>query len=344
MLAPTRAQVWPGPRCVGAMMRSWANRLGAPGGDNVQTDRSTVYRCRIPTLLLWGLLFLMSPAMQSQELAPRAFWPAPVGTDVVVLGYQHSSGDIIVDQSLPVTGVDSSIDYLLLSYQHSFDLLGRSASLQLGQAFADGTTEGDFAGQTVRRRTVGPMDSSLRLAVNLRGAPAMNAGEFAARRGDLPALIGASVTVVAPTGDYDPDRVINLGTNRWAVKPSIGAILPLKPGLFLESELSGWWFEDNDEFVSGVREQDPVYAAQLHLVKRFRPGFWGSLDANFYWGGRTRIDGVRNRDLQRNSRFGVTAVYPIHRRHALRLSASVGTVTENGGDFDLFSLSWIHVF
>jgi hypothetical protein len=291
-----------------------------------------------------ALVLLAALPVTAQELAPRAFWPAPVGTDVLVFGYQKSSGDIVVDQSLPVTGVDSDIDYLQLSYQRSLGLFGRSASVQVGQAFADGTTRGIVEGEAVTRRTVGPLDTTVRLAVNLLGAPAMDGAAFTAMRRNPRTLVGVSLTASAPTGEYDPERVINLGTNRWSLKPSLGIIKPLGGGFLLETELSMWWFQDNDNFVGEVREQDPVFAAQVHLVKRFRPGFWGALDANFYAGGRTRVGGSENADLQRNSRFGATLVYPLAPGHALRASASVGTVTETGGDFDLFSLAWIHAF
>ena len=110
------------------------------------------------------------------------------------------------------------------------------------------------------------------------------------------------------------------------------------------AEAAVWFFQDNDDFVGRTREQDPVANFQVHLIRRFRPGFWASLDANYYVGGRTRIDGERNADLQRNSRFGATVVYPFARAQALRLSASTGTVTETGGDFELFSVSWIRAF
>ena len=157
-------------------------------------------------------------------------------------------------------------------------------------------------------------------------------------------ILGVSFTVVVPTGAYDKDRVLNLGTNRGAVQPAIGGSYPVTPTLLLEVELGVWFFGDNDEFVGSRREQDPVGNLQFHLVKRFGNGIWAALDANYYTGGRTRIDGVRNSDLQRNSRFGDTLVFPIKRGHALRLSASTGTVTETGGDFDLFSLAYIRAF
>ena len=191
---------------------------------------------------------------------------------------------------------------------------------------------------------MGALDTVGRFAINLLGAPALDAAGMRELRASPRPLVGASVTVTAPTGQYDEDRIISLGTNRWSVKPELGAIVPLGGGLLFEVDAGVWFFEDNDEFVGSTREQDPVWNLQLHLVRRFRPGFWASLNANFYGGGRTTVDGVENSDLQRNSRLGATLVYPFARGQALRLSLSTGTVTETGGDFELFSIAWLRVF
>jgi hypothetical protein len=263
---------------------------------------------------------------------------------VLVLGYQRSQGDIVVDQSLPVTGVDSQIDYLQLSYQKSVDVLGRSAAFQISQSFADGTTTGFVSGLPAERRTVGAQDTVGRFAINLMGAPALDPQGMAGLRAAPRPILGASLTVAAPTGQYDEDRVINLGTNRWSVKPEVGVILPVGAGFLFEIDAGLWFFQDNDEFVGGRREQDPVWNLQLHLIRRFSPGFWAALDANFYHGGRTTVGGARNRDLQRNSRLGGTLVYPFAPGQALRFAISTGTVTETGGDFELLSIGWIKAF
>ena len=110
--------------------------------------------------------------------------------------------------------------------------------------------------------------------------------------------------VQIPIGEYEEDKLINAGTNRWAVKPAIGLIWPLYPTWLLEFELGTWFFGDNDEFLGTTRQQDPIVTSQFHLIKRIRPGFWASLDATYYAGGRTTVGGTERADLQRNSRIG----------------------------------------
>jgi len=281
---------------------------------------------------------------RAQEMAPRAYWPAPVGTDVLVLGWQRTTGDVLLDPSLPIVGVDSDVDYALVAWQHFFDLFGRTASLQISQPFADSSTRGEVEGEFLQRDIRGAGDLSLRWAINLAGAAAMDATGMQALRAAPRPIVGASVTVQLPTGAYDDDRVINLGTNRWAIKPAVGVILPLRPTWLLEVEGGGWVFGDNDDFLGATRTQAPIAFAEMHLIKRLRPGFWTSLDVNYYSGGETRIVDGPEQNLQRNSRAGVTVVVPLSRQQAVRASVSRGVVTRSGGDFDTLSLTWLHAW
>ncbi len=113
----------------------------------------------------------------------------------------------------------------------------------------------------------------------------------------------------------------------------------LKPKLLLELEGGIWFIGDNTDFLGVRREQDPIYAAEVHLVRRFRPGFWASLDFNYYWGGQSIIAGVYRADLQRNSRVGGTLVFPFARRYAVKFGYSTGITTRSGGDYDTILVS-----
>ena len=168
----------------------------------------------------------------------------------------------------------------------------------------------------------------------------MTRAEFQELRKNPHPIVGASVRVLAPTGNYSPDKVFNVGAHRWAVKTELGTIFPFSPPWHLELEVGAWLFGDNVEFLGMTREQRPVLSLETHLVRRFWPGFWASLDANFYGGGRSIVDGAELEDLQRNSRLGVTVVFPFRRRHALKASYSWGVVTESGGNFSSFVVAY----
>jgi hypothetical protein len=301
-------------------------------------------RCLARLGVAFLALGLWCSAAAAQELTPRAYWPAPNGTKVVSFGYQYSSGDIITDPSLPITGVDSRISYLHISYVQVFSLFGRTANLQLNLPYTRGTTKGIAEGEFRSRYISGIADARVRVSTNLVGAPTMDLAGFQALRAEPRTIIGASLLIQAPTGGYEPDRVINLGTNRWSVKPALGFIWPVHPTWLVEVELGCWFFTDNDDFLGVTRKQDPILSTEFHLVKRIRPGFWAALDVNYYTGGRTTVNHTERADLQRNSRVGGTLLFPFKRRHAIRGSYSTGVVTESGGDFEMYALSYQYVW
>jgi len=287
---------------------------------------------------------LWSNAAAAQELNPRAYLPAPRGTNVFAVGYQYSGGDVVTDPSLPITGVDSKIEFAQVTCQHTLSVSGRPANLQVNLPYTRGSSERFAEGEFRSRHISATADVRFRVSVNLRGAPTMNASGFQALRANPQTIIGARILVQAPTSGYEPDKLINAGTNRWAVKPALGAIWPLRPIWLLEFELGAWIFGDNDDFLGTIRQQDPIFSTEFHLIKRVRPGFWASLDVNYYVGGRTTVGGNERADRQRNSRLGGTVVFPFKGQHAIRVGYSTGIVTESGGDFENFTLSYLYAW
>ncbi len=167
--------------------------------------------------------------------------------------------------------------------------------------------------------------------MNLYGAPAMTPQEFASYQHRT--IVGVSVTVVPPLGQYDSAKLINLGTNRWSFKPEVG--LSRAYGQWIVEAMAGvWFFTDNDDFFGGrMREQDPIAAVQLHVTYRFKRTMWLAADVNYFTGGRTTIGGRQNLDLQRNSRIGATFSSALTRQSAIRISVSRGAYTTIGANF-----------
>jgi len=263
---------------------------------------------------------------------------------VLVIGYQYSTGDIVPDASLPIASAESDINFAQVSYQRTLSLLGRTTNLQFNLPYTRGSTEAFIEGEFHSRHISAMADARVRLSVNLRGAPTMDEDGFQALRAKPRTIVGASLLIQAPTGGYEPDKLINAGTNRWAVKPAVGVIWPVRPNWLLEFELGAWFYRDNDNFQQQTLQQDPILSSELHLVKRIQPGFWASLDLNYYVGGRTPVDDIEQSDLQRNSRVGATVVFPLKKRHAIRVAVSTGIVTEFGGDFENFSLNYLYAW
>jgi hypothetical protein len=286
------------------------------------------------------LLSLAATGSLAQEMSPRAYWPTPTGTRLLLAGYSYSSGDIVTDASLPVTGVNSGISTGVVGYQQTFDLLGRTAIAKVELPYVHGSTSGMLFGQSARADIDGVGDVAMTLSVNLLGAPAMNRAQFRQMLSDPGPIIGASIRVVAPTGEYNGDKLINIGTNRWATRLQLGYIQPLGGQWGLEVAAGAWFFGNNDDFLGQLREQDPLAAIEAHVIRVTRSGIWASLDANYYTGGRSYLDGDRRPDFQRNSRMGLTLAWPFRQRHLIKAGFSRGVVTESGGDYTIASLSY----
>ncbi len=291
------------------------------------------------------LIILCSLSAQGQELTPRTYWPAPVGTRVATIGMSYVSGDTVPDPSLPLTGVDSEITTAYMAYRHTLGWWGRTTNLIVELPYSDGSTEVSHPELgSIERDYQGVGDVAMTLSVNLKGAPAMDREGFAQLRAAPRPLLGASLKVVAPTGDYNSNRVVNVGSNRWAMKAELGYMTVLNPKWLLEFELGSWFFDDNDDFLGLTRKQDPIVAAQLHLVRRFSPGFWASLDLNGYKGGRSEVNGRKLDDLQRDSKIGTTLVFPFAKGHAFKVSYSTGSANDADEDFDTYLVSYQRIF
>jgi hypothetical protein len=284
------------------------------------------------------------PGIAAQELAPRSFWPAPKGTKVVVIGYSYSSGDVLMDPSLPIYGADSKISTGFLGYQQTFGLWGRTTNILLEIPYSWGTTKGFLFDTPARREFSGFNDLGITLAVNLLGAPSLTPQDLVELRANPRPLLGASIKVLFPIGRYEKNKLINVGANRWAFKPKLGTMIPLAPKWLLELDASAWFFFDDTDFIVGKREQHPIFAAEVHLVRRLKAGFWASLDANYFRGGRQTIGGNPLVDVQHNSRLGGTVVVPFGGRHAIKVGFSTGVLTKFGTDFEQFLASYMLIF
>jgi len=299
---------------------------------------------RIPVLapILLAVGVMSAWGAIAQQLEPRAYSNLPVGLNFLLAGYAYSQGDVVLDPSLPVANASAKVNSLVLGYLRSLDFRGNSGSIALVLPYAGVSASGDLEGQTSSVTRSGLADPLLRLAVNLYGAPALSAEQFRAYRQDT--IAGASLTVTAPAGQYDETKLVNVGTNRWSFKPEVGASQALGPWI-LEGSFGVTYFTDNDDFFGGHRrKQSPLYAAQAHLIYSFNPGLWAALDATYYAGGRTSVDGALNNDLQQNWRWGGTLSKSVDPRNSVKLYFSSGATARTGTNFQTVGIGWQHLW
>jgi hypothetical protein len=292
-------------------------------------------------VMLWAAVPARSAA--AQELEPGAYTVSPVGVNLFNAGYTLNTGDVTFDPALPVEDGHARIHTLALSLGRAISLAGRSATLLVTAPVIGGHVEGVYRGDFTSIDRTGLGDLRVRLGVNVYGAPALRMPEFAR---NLPpqTTFSLGLTVVAPTGQYDPSRIINLGSHRWSFKPE--AAVALRNGPWMVELYGGTWlFTANGDFLGGqTRTQDALLSTQANVRYTFRPGLWLSGNANFYTGGRTNINGRANLDFQRNSRLGTTLTIPARSRSSVRVAVSKGAYTTIGSDFLGVSVSYQRAF
>ena len=286
------------------------------------------------------LVFLVGVArpLRGQELEPRAYSVSPVGLNFALASYSYPSGDVELDPSAQIDDVNVHLHVLTLGYFRSLDFFGRSANIGAVFPYTDGTLEGTFFGNFRTLHRSGLRDPAMRFSVNLYGAPAMDLKQFSRYR--QKSNLGASLTVVAPLGQYDGNTLINLGSNRWAFKPEIGFSRGIHEKWILEGDAGAWLYTANHNFLGTTQTQAPIVTLQLHAVYTVRPRLWFSLDGNFYDGGRTTVGTTQNVDLRRGSRIGLTAAVPIARRQALKFAYARWVYATVGAKFNVFTVAY----
>ena len=282
----------------------------------------------------------------AQDLAPRAYVITPIHSNAVTLTYSYYTGNLLFDGPVPITDSSAKVSLPVFSLFHSFRLFGRTANFVASLPYGEGHFHGTVLGSETNVYRSGLFDTSFRFSVNLKGGPAMDINDYAKWRQKT--LIGVSLRVVVPTGQYDPTKLINYGANRWAFKPELG--LSRRWGHWVLDAYGGaWLYTTNHDFFSrnqysaatNTQQQSPIGAIEGHLSYDVKPRLWASLDGNFWVGGRTSINGVLNfNTLQRNSRLGGTVSVPLSRHQALKFSYSDGTVIRYGGNFQNISVAW----
>lgn len=279
-----------------------------------------------------------SSRVQAQELEPRAYSNTPTGLNFLLLGYGYTGGNLAFDPSVPLEDADLQTNSALLAWARSLGVRGRSAKVDIVLPYTWLSGTALLEGQPRRREVSGFADPRFRYSVNLYGAPALSFREFPGYRQDV--IIGASLQVSVPVGQYDDTKLVNIGTNRWAFKPELGI-----------SKSWGTWtvdmaaavalYTDNTDFLGGgTVSQEPLYAVQGHVVHGFRSGIWVALDGTYYWGGETTVNGVTGDTLRKNTRVGVTVALPVDRQNSVKLYGSTGVSTRTGDEYDGLGIIW----
>lgn len=293
--------------------------------------------------VVWLLLLCPMVALRAQTMAPRAYVIAPIQGNAVTLSWSYYDGGLNFNGAVPITKATGSYSVAAVSYYRSFSLFGRTANITGFLPYGVGTFQGDVLGTERQAYRFGLLDLACRFSINLKGGPAMSVPQFA--KWKQKTLLGVSVTVIAPTGQYNPAHLVNWGINRWAIKPELG--YSRRMGKWVLDTYGGAWFYtmNNDAFSlpkPGPQTESPIGSFEGHLSYDFNKlRCWASLDGNFWFGGATSMRGIANSATrQTSSRIGGTVSLPIGKHQSIKLSYSNGTYVRFGGNYQSVSVAW----
>jgi len=289
-----------------------------------------------------AVLSLLTGPVASQDVQPKVYTPAPVGVNLFTLGYAYSSGAVLFDKTIPIDDATGDIHSFTAGYSRSIGVFGMAGRADAAMPLVTGDWEGDVVRKFQTTSLTGLADPVLRFAVFVVGAPAMTSKQFAGFRPKT--IVGATMRISLPLGQYYSDKLINLGSNRWSFSPQVG-VSHLAGRFLIEAYASAWFFTDNGEFLgTNTLSQDPLFTFQIHAGYRFRPGFWIAASSRQSLGGATMINGGDKLAPEANNRVGITMAYRTGPRYALRASFTTGLTATAGNDYSTFAVGGQVIF
>jgi hypothetical protein len=286
---------------------------------------------------LWLFLAFLTRVQpcSGQDIEARRWSHLPVGSQHINAGYARTTGDIIFNPVLRLEQTEFELSTAAVRYTWAFGLWGKSARVDVMQAWQSGDWNGLLDGVPASVEREGWSDTGVRFAVNLWGAPPLKGKEFAAYRAetDRETIVGAGLLVLLPTGEYMEDKLINLGTNRYSFTPQLG-VVHNRGKWSMEFTASASLPTDNKSFFNGRRlEEDPLLFLQGHAVYTFRPGLWLALSGGYGCGSESTIDGVSADDRKEFAGWGISLGIPLTRNAGFKLGyIGTRTIADTGSD------------
>jgi hypothetical protein len=280
--------------------------------------------------LLLALAGLLCPVHAWAQFSdPRTYENAPVGTSQIEVGYAYAHGDTSIDTSVPVTGAQLNLHQAMIGYTRYFGWLHRLTWVEAGVPLAN--VAGSISGTNIHRSTSGAGDSSYSFGMLLKGGPALSPAQYADY---MPGTtVGVRFTATAPTGAYDPDRILNLGADRWTLKPEVGLSRPFGPDKkwVFDGYANVAFYTDNTSYHGRqILRQEALPGLEGHISYSFSDKVWTSLDARYSFRAATLLDGVNQDNPQQNFIVGTETSFSLGSRHSLTVVVGKTLAHRNG--------------
>jgi hypothetical protein len=293
-------------------------------------------------LVCAALSVVASPGtLQAQFTDPHTYDNSPVGINQMTIGYGYAHANASIDSSLVLTGAKLNLNAGILDYTRGFSFFRRYAWAEASVPIAG--LAGEVTGTRIQGSVTGVGDAAFVFGTLLKGGPALSVQDFDAY--EPTTTLGASVTVTAPTGLYHADRILNLGSHRWSVKPEIAVAHPF--GRNHNWEVEGYanasFFSDNTAYHGReTLRQRPIPGFEGHLSYSFTSNIWVSLDSRYSFIGNTILDGTDQDNPQRNLAVGSEASFSLSAKHSILLLFAKGVLHRNGPAYTDFSVRYLY--
>ncbi len=244
----------------------------------------------VQVLLFIVIILSFTITVSAQDLDPRAYVRVPVDMTVLVAGFNYTYGGVVLDPTSPIQDLEAKVESPMLGIGRTFSLFGLTSQAFVALPYSWAQVSGKVLGEDSSITRSGLGDTRFRISTLLFGAPAVTREEFA--KSSPQTVLGASLTVIAPTGQYLSDKLINLGTNRWSFKPELGLSYVISERWFIDLYAGVWFFTNNNSFYPGtsVRSQDPFLTFQTHVSYNINPLMWAAIDFTYYTGGQSSVN------------------------------------------------------
>jgi hypothetical protein len=305
-----------------------------------------------------AVIFSISGKALAVDDGARAYWKARDGTQVVSFQYlnldmQASGAQQFDPAHFIYPDTDTDADIAIASWARHMTMFNRPSSVAVnivgGSVDAEVDITSDFlppSGVDPSQSTSGYGDPSVMLDVNLFGTPPLKSTVDLLNY-EPTFTIDAAVMLAIPIGEYDDDKVVNMGLNRWYGRVA----LPLKyhfgvfsPGYKSSLELipSVWLFSENDDFAGQKLENDPMWQLEGHLTHDFTPSFYASLDMLYRGGFQSEIDGDEMGDELNIGDLGFTVNYQLTDNAVIRAGYSSNIFGDSDLDSSLIRIQFVY--
>lgn len=273
----------------------YAHRLNSAPA-SMKTERSTSAwlrrLCRY-SLTVTTVAALATGHAHALDVDAGDYTALPAGTNLALLYYQQASRDALyVDgRKAPLdAGLDSSVG--ILRAVHFADVADHRIDVQFLLPF----------GRLEARDDLSAMGS-----VNGLGDLILAGALWLLNDPDAGRYFGMTSYLFLPTGDYDHNKALNLGENRWKFVLQAGYITPISERVTLDVVGDVTVFGDNDALgaTHATLAQKPLYQLQTFLRYHLTPQWDLRAGLSHAFGGETEIDGMDQDDRMRTTKASV---------------------------------------